>query len=214
MRRARSGVSLETQLCSSIGTAAAESFSVMAAPLLTRIYSAQAIGQLALFTSFISVASVSVSIETRAWNSIPASDLEAAQLTFASALISIPVSILEWCALYPRNSVFMARIWRCASLRNVAHDPNANFNWGVHGVSVSGHSDTAIFVSSRNLPWGNMLPALIVPSGLGLIGGGPGRINAWGVDSDAHRMAQIVRDAWSKVRSLLLDTSHLICDTR
>jgi O-antigen/teichoic acid export membrane protein len=83
-----------------VGTAAAQAFSVLAAPLLTRIYQAPAFGQLALFTSFIGVASVGISLKYELGIVSAKSEAEAAQLTYASVLLTVPMSILGGGILY------------------------------------------------------------------------------------------------------------------
>jgi lipopolysaccharide exporter len=84
----------------SIGTAAAQGFSMLAAPVLTRVYAATDIGQWALFTSFISVASVCVSLKYEIGIVSAKDEPEAARLTYASVLLSLPLSILGGLALY------------------------------------------------------------------------------------------------------------------
>jgi lipopolysaccharide exporter len=100
MLRARQWSFLRNAAMLSIGTAAAQAFSVLAAPVLTRIYAAAAVGQLALFTSFISVASVGVSLKYELGIVSAANDSEAAQLTYGSVLLSIPTSLLGGFVLY------------------------------------------------------------------------------------------------------------------
>jgi lipopolysaccharide exporter len=84
----------------SIGTAAAQGFSVLAAPVLTRVCPAAAIGQLALFTSFASVAAVGVSLKYELGIVSAPNASDAARLTYASAILSVPVSITSGIALY------------------------------------------------------------------------------------------------------------------
>lgn len=83
-----------------IGTAAAQGFSILAAPVLTRVCPAATIGQLALFTSFMSVAIVGVSLKYELGIVSASSESEAAQLTYASAIVSVPVSIVSGLVLY------------------------------------------------------------------------------------------------------------------
>lgn len=84
----------------SVGTAAAQGFSIMAAPVLTRVCPAAAIGQLALFTSFTSVAAVGVSLKYELGIVSAPNESDAARLTYASAILSAPVSIVGGIALY------------------------------------------------------------------------------------------------------------------
>jgi lipopolysaccharide exporter len=84
----------------SIGTAAAQGFSVLAAPVLTRLYLPAEIGELALFTSFISVASSCASLKYELGIVSATNDSEAAELTLASVLLLVPVSILSGGILY------------------------------------------------------------------------------------------------------------------
>jgi len=208
MRRARSWSFARNAAVLSIGTAAAQGFSVIAAPLLTRIYSAQAIGQLALFTSFISVASVSVSLKYELGIVSAASDLEAAQLTFASALISIPVSILSGVALYLAIRFSWLGFGDVPVYATLLMIPTliligvftAFRYWAIR----HGHFR---LISKTTL--GQHAARALFQVGLGLIGGGPGGLMLGELIGRATGMAQIVRDAWSKVRSLLLDTSTL-----
>src|ERR1700720_1799602 len=84
----------------SIGTAAAQGFSILAAPVLTRVCPAAAIGQLALFTSFMTVAAVGVSLKYELGIVSAPNASDAARLTYASAILSVPVSIASGIALY------------------------------------------------------------------------------------------------------------------
>jgi lipopolysaccharide exporter len=84
----------------SIGTAAAQGFSILAAPVLTRVCPAVAIGQFALFTSFMSVAAVGVSLKYELGIVSAPNSSDAARLTYASAILSVPVSIASGIALY------------------------------------------------------------------------------------------------------------------
>jgi len=83
-----------------IGTAAAQGFSILAAPVLTRVCPALAIGQFALFTSFMSIAAVGVSLKYELGIVSAPSTSDAAHLTYASVILSIPVSIVCGIALY------------------------------------------------------------------------------------------------------------------
>ena len=84
----------------SVGTAAAQGFSVLAAPVLTRLYLPSDIGELALFTSFISVASSCASLKYELGIVSAIDDSEAAELTLASILLLVPISILSGGLLY------------------------------------------------------------------------------------------------------------------
>ena len=77
-----------------VGTAAAQGCSLLAAPLLTRIYQAEAIGQFALFTSFLSVAAVGVSMKYELGIVSAETEAEAARLTYSSVLLTVPTSLL------------------------------------------------------------------------------------------------------------------------
>ena len=83
-----------------LGTAAAQSFTVLAAPVLTRICSPAAIGQLALFTSFMSVAAVAVSLKYELGIVSAPNALDAARLTYAAAILSGPVSVIGGIVFY------------------------------------------------------------------------------------------------------------------
>ena len=84
----------------SIGTAVAQGFSILAAPVLTRVCSAVAIGQFALFTSFMTVAEVSVSLKYELGIVSAPSASDAAHLTYASIILSVPMSIASGIALF------------------------------------------------------------------------------------------------------------------
>lgn len=98
--RAGSGGFARSAALLTAGTAAAQAFSLLAAPLLTRLYHAQAFGQLALFTSFIGVASVGLSMKYELGIVSAATETEAAQLTYASVLLTAPMSLLSGGILY------------------------------------------------------------------------------------------------------------------
>jgi O-antigen/teichoic acid export membrane protein len=206
MPQARSWSFARNAAVLTIGTAAAQGFSMAAAPLLTRIYPAQAVGQLALFTSFISVASVSVSLKYELGIVSAASDLEAAELTFASALLSIPVSILSGVALYLAirfswlgfgDVPTYATLLMVATLILIGVFTAFRY-WAIRQGHFRLISKTTI---------GQHAARALSQVGLGLIGGGAGGLMVGELIGRATGMAQIVRDAWSKVRSLLVDIS-------
>src|SRR5262249_34293190 len=78
----------------SASTAVGQFLTVLLAPLLTRLYSPSDLGSLALFTSFLSVAAVGVTLKLELGIYSAKNDAEAARLTWASILVCIPVSIL------------------------------------------------------------------------------------------------------------------------
>jgi O-antigen/teichoic acid export membrane protein len=78
----------------SASTAVAQCFTVLLAPLLTRLYSPSDLGSLALFTSFLNVAAVGISLKYELGIISARTDAEAARLTWASILVCIPLSII------------------------------------------------------------------------------------------------------------------------
>jgi O-antigen/teichoic acid export membrane protein len=78
----------------SASTAVAQAFTGLLAPLLTRLYSPSDLGSLALFTSFLGVASVGVTLKYELGIISARTDAEAAWLTWASILVCVPVSVI------------------------------------------------------------------------------------------------------------------------
>jgi len=84
----------------SAGTALAQSVSVILTPVITRLYSPADLGVLGLFTSFLAVATVGTSLRYELGIVSAGTEKEAAQLTSASMLLGLPVSLLCGFALY------------------------------------------------------------------------------------------------------------------
>jgi len=74
------------------GSALGQGFSVALAPLITRLYLPDNIGQLGLFTAFINVAVVAASLRYEFAIVSAETDREAAQLTLCSFVLGLPVS--------------------------------------------------------------------------------------------------------------------------
>lgn len=92
--------SAKNVLTLSLGTALAQGFGMLSAPILTRLYSAADIGRLGLFTSFLSVAAVATSFKYELGIVSATDDAEAAQLTYASTVLSLVMSALAGVLLY------------------------------------------------------------------------------------------------------------------
>jgi lipopolysaccharide exporter len=84
----------------SLGTATAQAFNVAVAPVLTRLYSPADLGALGLFTSFLVVAAVAISMSYELGIVSAPSKEKAARLTWASMLLSIPVCAICGAILY------------------------------------------------------------------------------------------------------------------
>lgn len=84
----------------SSGSAFGHLFTLAAAPFLTRIYSPRDFGALGLFTDFLSVVGVAVSLQYEISIVAGRDETEAAYLTFGSVLFAFPVSILAGVALW------------------------------------------------------------------------------------------------------------------
>ena len=212
MLRTRSWSFARNAAVLSVGTAAAQGFSVLAAPLLTRIYPAPAIGQLALFTSFISVASVGISLKYELGVVSAATESEAAQLTYASALLSIPVSILSGVVLYLaiRFSWFgfgalptYVTLLMVVTLFLIGVFTALRY-WAIRQRHFRLISKTTV---------GQHAARALSQVGLGLIGGGSGGLMMGELIGRTTGVAQIFREAWPKVRNLLVGISigDLLC---
>jgi len=77
------------------GTALAQSFNVLLAPALTRLYLPDSLGQFALFASFLNVCMVGISLRYELGIVAAPTEQKAAQLAFAAFLFSLPVSIFS-----------------------------------------------------------------------------------------------------------------------
>lgn len=78
----------------SMGTAAAQGFSILLAPVITRIYQPADLGVLGLFASFLSVAAVATCLKYELGIVSATTEKEAAQLTWISMLLSLPISVV------------------------------------------------------------------------------------------------------------------------
>jgi lipopolysaccharide exporter len=76
------------------GTALAQSLNVLLAPVLTRIYKPVDFGQYALFTSFLNVATVGVSLRYELGIVAVQTERKAAELAVVACLLAIPMSVL------------------------------------------------------------------------------------------------------------------------
>jgi len=85
------------------GAALGHLFSLLAAPLLTRLYSPADFGALGLFTSFLTIMSVAVALRYEVSIVSGQNQTEAAYLTFASFLFALPISILSGGILWLLN---------------------------------------------------------------------------------------------------------------
>lgn len=76
------------------GTALAQGFNILLAPVLTRLYLPNHFGQYAIFVSFLNVAMVGASLRYELAIVSASSEQKAAQLTFAAFLFSLPTSLM------------------------------------------------------------------------------------------------------------------------
>lgn len=90
------------------GSTLAQAFSLALAPLITRLYLPDNLGQLGLFAAFINIAVVAASLRYELAIVSAQSDREAAQLTLSTFLLCIPVSIVAALtfSLLVRNRIF------------------------------------------------------------------------------------------------------------
>ena len=190
----------------SIGTAAAQGFSIVAAPILTRIYSAPAIGQLALFTSFLSVASVSISMKYELGIVSAVSDLEAAELTFTSAVLSIPMGVLSSGVFYLAIRFSWLGFGDVPIYATLLMTPTlvliGVFTAFRYLAIREGHFR---LISKTTI--GQHAARALSQVGLGFIGGGAGGLMLGELIGRAIGVAQIVREAGAKVHSLLVNVS-------
>jgi O-antigen/teichoic acid export membrane protein len=84
----------------SAGTALAQSVNIILTPAITRLYSPTDLGVLGLFTSFLGVATVATSLKYELGIVSAATEDEGARLTWASMLLTLPLSLLCGGALY------------------------------------------------------------------------------------------------------------------
>jgi O-antigen/teichoic acid export membrane protein len=84
----------------SLGTALAQSVGIILSPVLTRLYTPSDLGVLGLFLSFVSVATVATSMSYELGIVSAPTNEQATHLTWASMLLSVPVSLLLSAFLY------------------------------------------------------------------------------------------------------------------
>ena len=82
------------------GSAIGQGFTVAVAPLITRLYLPDNLGQLGLFTAFINVAVLVASLRYELAIVSARNDREAAQLTLCSFLLALPVSAVAALTFY------------------------------------------------------------------------------------------------------------------
>jgi len=82
------------------GAAVGQGFSIALAPLVTRLYLPDNLGQLSLFTAFLNVAIVTASLRYEFAIVSARDDREAAQLTLCSFLLCLPVSVIAALTFY------------------------------------------------------------------------------------------------------------------
>ncbi|MDB4949660.1 MAG: hypothetical protein JWM27_2309 [Gemmatimonadetes bacterium] len=82
------------------GTAIGQAIAALSSPLLTRLYTPSDLGRLGIYSAFVSIAGVATSL--RYETAIPAArgDREAADLTWASAALSVGVSLVASAVLW------------------------------------------------------------------------------------------------------------------
>ena len=76
------------------GTALAQAFNILLAPVLTRLYLPDSFGQYALFVSFLNVAMVAVSLRYELGIVAARTEHKAAHLAFSAFLFSLPMSLI------------------------------------------------------------------------------------------------------------------------
>jgi lipopolysaccharide exporter len=82
------------------GSALGHTFTIALAPLITRLYLPDNLGQLGLFTAFINVAVLAASLRYELAIVSAPNDREAAQLTLCSFLLALPVSTIAALTFY------------------------------------------------------------------------------------------------------------------
>ena len=82
------------------GTAVAQGLTVIIAPLLTRLYLPEELGQLGVYVAFVSIASVAVALRYETAIVATSDRREAAHLTLTAFLIGVPTSLLASGVLY------------------------------------------------------------------------------------------------------------------
>jgi len=82
------------------GAALAQGLNALLAPALTRLYPPENMGQYALFSSFLNVALVAVSLKYELGVLAVSTDKQAAELAFASFLFVVPMSVLGAAAFF------------------------------------------------------------------------------------------------------------------
>jgi lipopolysaccharide exporter len=82
------------------GSALGQTFTLALAPLITRLYLPDNLGQLGLFTAFINIAVMGASLRYELGIVSARDDCEAAQLTLCSFLLALPVSMVAALTFY------------------------------------------------------------------------------------------------------------------
>lgn len=82
------------------GTTVGQGLTVLAAPVLTRIYTPEAFGRIGLFMAFIGIASVAASLRYETAIVSARDSKEAAYVAMVSAVLVIPISVISGLALH------------------------------------------------------------------------------------------------------------------
>jgi O-antigen/teichoic acid export membrane protein len=99
-RSLRANTFLRNASVLSSGSALGHVFTLAAGPLLTRLYGPGEFGALGLFTSFISIVGVAITLQYEISIPVAGSEAEAAYLTFGSLALAVPMSLLAGILLW------------------------------------------------------------------------------------------------------------------
>jgi lipopolysaccharide exporter len=184
------------------GTALAQSFNVLLAPVLTRLYLPVSFGQYALFVSFLNVAMVGVSLRYELAIVAERTEHRAACLTLAALLFSLPTSLIgggvllllihfSWLgfnALPPYTAGLMA-----AALVFVAGFSVLRY-WFVRHEQFGCVSQATVAQNSVRS---------VSHAAMGAIGGGVEGLLAGELLGRSAGIIRVFRTAWPKIRALV-----------
>jgi O-antigen/teichoic acid export membrane protein len=184
------------------GTALAQTFNILLAPVLTRLYSPDSFGRYALFVSFLNVAMVGVSLRYEPGIVAARTERKAAQLAFAAFLFSLPTSLIGAAVLF----MFIR-----FSLLGFSTLPSFTPLLMATALVFVGAFSVLRYWFVRQEQFGCISQALVAQNGvrsifqavIGAVGGGLGGLLGGELIGRSAGMTRMFRAAWPKIRALV-----------
>lgn len=189
------------------GTALAQAFNIVLAPVLTRLYLPDSFGQYALFVSFLNVAMVAVSLRYELGIVAARTEHKAAHLTFCAFLFSLPMSLIAAGGLF----LFIRFSWLGFSTL-----PSYTPLLMATALLFVGAFSTLRYWFVRQEQFGCISQALVVQNGArsisqaaaGAVGGQLGGLLGGELIGRSAGMSRMFRTAWPKIKAHVFPIDH------